>query len=488
MAIGFTPKYSTEFELTDLTTQHFIILGIKAAESLGWKVFYTSSVGFKVDTNRGMFANNELIKVTIVESLATLESLSLGNGMIDFGKNKRNIKRLITAIEEEKNNYTPEELQSAYEQLELVQDEDDDLLKPAATASENFKSFLSIFIPQDGYFVTPILLNLNLAVFIVMILSGVNAFAPTGESLVTWGANFKPVTTDGQPWRLITNCFLHIGVFHLLLNMYALVYIGAILEPYLGKTKFAWAYLFAGIGASTTSLLWHDMTISAGASGAIFGMYGVFLALLTTDFIHKDVRKPLLTSISVFVGYNLLYGIKGGIDNAAHIGGLLSGVIIGYAFLPSLKKPQTIALELKTILLLAVLTICSSFMIYNKKTYDFAKYDSEMKAFINYESMALEVYNLPENTGDEKLMYEIKDRGIYYWNENIKLINKLDQLYLPKEIHERNNQLLKYCKLRIKSYELMYKGLEDHNIKKYDEELKDYTIQIESMIKTLTGG
>src|SRR5690606_15299403 len=99
---------------------------------------------------------------------------------------------------------------------------------------------------------------------------------------------------------------------------------------------------------------------------AIFGMYGVFLAMLTSDLIEKTARKALLTSIAVFVGYSLLYGLKGGIDNAAHIGGLLCGLLIGYAFIPSLKKPEENKLKFGTIGLTAVLILASSFMVYKK--------------------------------------------------------------------------------------------------------------------------
>jgi len=159
-----------------------------------------------------------------------------------------------------------------------------------------------------------------------MIISGVHFFMPENQSLLDWGANFKPLTLAGQWWRLFTAIFLHIGIFHLLFNMYALFYIGLLLEPYLGKARFLAAYLISGIAASITSLWWNDLIISAGASGAIFGMYGVFLSLLSTNLLDKSVKKALLTSIAIFVVYNLLNGLKqgSGIDNAAHIGGLVS--------------------------------------------------------------------------------------------------------------------------------------------------------------------
>jgi rhomboid protease GluP len=91
--------------------------------------------------------------------------------------------------------------------------------------------------------------------------------------------------------------------------------------------------------ASIVSLWWHTESVnSAGASGAVFGVYGLFLALLTTNLIPKKVRNVLLQSIGIFIGYNLLYGMKGGVDNAAHIGGLVSGFIFGYIYAFDIKK------------------------------------------------------------------------------------------------------------------------------------------------------
>ena len=83
---------------------------------------------------------------------------------------------------------------------------------------------------------------------------------------------------------------------------------------------------------------WYEATISVGASGAIFGMYGVFLAFMLTKIFHPDFSKSFLLSTTVFVGFNLLMGFTGGIDNAAHIGGLISGFIIGLVLTPILNK------------------------------------------------------------------------------------------------------------------------------------------------------
>jgi rhomboid protease GluP len=199
-----------------------------------------------------------------------------------------------------------------------------------------------------------------------MIFSGVNVFHPDSESLIRWGANFRSYTLHGEVWRLMTSCFIHIGVMHLLLNMYVLVFIGLQLEPFLGRTRFLAAYLLTGYVGSFSSLYWHLYGVSAGASGAIFGLFGVFLALLTTNIIEKAARKTLLTSVSVFVVYSLINGMRGGVDNAAHLGGLLSGLIAGYGYYPSLQKPNDRRLKYLTVGLLAALVIIASFIVYIK--------------------------------------------------------------------------------------------------------------------------
>jgi rhomboid protease GluP len=266
--------------------------------------------------------------------------------------------------------------------------------------------------------------------------------------------------------------------------MYALIYIGLLLEPRLGKLKFTAAYFLTGIAASLCSLWWHDLTVSAGASGAIFGMYGVFLAMLTTNLIEKSARIPMLTSIGIFVLYNLMNGVKQGIDNAAHIGGLLCGLIIGYSFYPSLKKNVAQKLEYTTVVLLAVLVLSFSFIIMKKIPNDIPKYDAKMETFGSNESKALAIYHMPKNTPNDSLLYEIKQHGFYYWNENIKLLHEADKLDIPQILHEKNSKLLIYCDLRIKSYNLIYKMI-DENTDAYKDSLTFYNKQIESAINSL---
>lgn len=199
-------------------------------------------------------------------------------------------------------------------------------------------SIAELLIPKKDWFITPILLYLNILVFAVMVIAGLGFMNFKAPDLLAWGGNFRPSVLDGEWWRLFTSTFLHGGILHLVANMYALVFIGIFLEPALGRVKFLVAYLVTGLLASCASIWWFEATVSIGASGAIFGLYGLFLAMLLRKVFPKAFSKPLLVSILIFVGYNLVIGTSGGVDNAAHIGGLLSGFLIGLVISPFIKQ------------------------------------------------------------------------------------------------------------------------------------------------------
>ncbi|HVV56520.1 MAG TPA: rhomboid family intramembrane serine protease [Mucilaginibacter sp.] len=196
----------------------------------------------------------------------------------------------------------------------------------------------ALIIPQKRLAVTQVLIQINLLVFMLMVFSGLGFMSFNGADLLRLGANYRPAIHKGEYWRLLTNIFLHGGVMHVLMNMYGLFFVGLFLEPVMGRVKYLITYLVCGIAASIASAWWHPATISIGASGAIFGLFGAFLALLTVNVFPATSKKSFLISTSIFIGYNLLFGLVGGIDNAAHIGGLISGLILGYALYPSLKN------------------------------------------------------------------------------------------------------------------------------------------------------
>jgi rhomboid protease GluP len=173
-----------------------------------------------------------------------------------------------------------------------------------------------------------VLIALNILVFAVAAAGGVSTFDPSSEQLLRWGADYGPLTTSGQWWRVATSMFLHGGIIHLLLNMWCLWNLGPIAERWFGRTPFLILYFLSGIGGSLASLYMHPATVSVGASGAIFGLAGGLIALLglRRDAAAAAPVKRFLPSLFTFVAYNLFYGsVTPGIDNAAHVGGLIVG-------------------------------------------------------------------------------------------------------------------------------------------------------------------
>ncbi len=203
---------------------------------------------------------------------------------------------------------------------------------------EKITESICFLVPREGFFITPLIMYINILLFAAMVFSGMGFLSFSAPDLLKWGANCRPFTLDGEWWRLLTNTFLHGGFMHLFANMYGLLFVGIFLEPVLGKWKYAAGYLVTGLVASAASLWWHENTLSVGASGAIFGLYGIFLALLLTKVFPRDFSKAFLVGTLIFIGYNLLSGLTGGIDNAAHTGGLASGFIIGMILSPGLKQ------------------------------------------------------------------------------------------------------------------------------------------------------
>ncbi|OLL28474.1 hypothetical protein BTH42_27320 [Burkholderia sp. SRS-W-2-2016] len=192
--------------------------------------------------------------------------------------------------------------------------------------------------PQRLAALTPVpwftyaLIALNVAIFFAMCASGVNAIRPDHAALLAWGSNFAPYTIADEPWRLLTSAFIHVGFVHLLSNMLVLWLLGRTTERLYGNPRFLALYLFAAVTGGITSLLVHPAVNSAGASGAIFGVAGAWLAFVLR--YRRELPAELAArnrrAIVVFILFSLYSGLlQHRVDNADHIGGLLGGMLIG---------------------------------------------------------------------------------------------------------------------------------------------------------------
>lgn len=180
--------------------------------------------------------------------------------------------------------------------------------------------------------VTLALLATNVLVFITMLGFGAGLWHTSNTVQLTWGANFGPATQDGQWWRLATALFLHFGVVHLALNMWALWDVGRLVEQLYGRWRFALLYLASGVFGNLLSLvLQGNRAVSGGASGAVFSLYGALLVFLWRERNHvqRHEFRWLFGAAIVFTVVTLGMGLViPGIDNAAHIGGLVCGAVL----------------------------------------------------------------------------------------------------------------------------------------------------------------
>jgi rhomboid protease GluP len=204
---------------------------------------------------------------------------------------------------------------------------------------DDFIDAINFLIPRGKHATTSVILDLNILMFLLMLFSGIHIISPQAQDLLSWGGNRRLETMNGDWWRLVTSMFIHSGVMHLALNIGGLVIAAIFIEPLLKWKNYIILYVVSGICGSLCSIWWHTNSVSIGASGAIFGLYGAFIGIFLTASEKEKIGSEIIKFVLIFVGINLIWGLAGGVDNAAHLGGLISGAAIG-ALLFRFNKPQ----------------------------------------------------------------------------------------------------------------------------------------------------
>ena len=190
--------------------------------------------------------------------------------------------------------------------------------------------------------VTIALIALNVAAYLLMTISGVSPINPTIRQLITWGADYAPLSLGPQPWRLLTAVFLHAGALHIGFNMWCLWSLGQLAERIFGRATYLALYLLTGIAGNIVSLWWHPNGVGVGASGAIFGVAGGLITALYLGKlpVPKQALRGTLQSLLIFAVFNLGFGqVLGAVDNSAHLGGFATGLLLGAGIAPTLTQP-----------------------------------------------------------------------------------------------------------------------------------------------------
>ena len=210
----------------------------------------------------------------------------------------------------------------------------EDAQKAAREAATEHR-FLSALFTRSNHF-TMIFIGINVGIFLLMGLAGGFALTSVAPELLRgFGAKQNDLIAEHhQYWRVITSIFIHIGFIHPFLNNYALWIIGQEIEQIYGSARFVVLYLATGVIGSIGSYLFNPDATSAGASGAIFGLFGVMatFAFKYRKEIPKTLSRDIMRRVLPIIAVNLLFGFSVKIvDNAAHIGGLLAGILLALA-------------------------------------------------------------------------------------------------------------------------------------------------------------
>lgn len=212
---------------------------------------------------------------------------------------------------------------------------------------------MQIINRESKSYVTWFLLVVTIGIFLVETLAG---GSQNYRTLLLMGAKTNSLVQAGQWWRLITPIFLHIGIFHIFMNGFTLLYVGQILEPMVGHWRFFVIYMLSGIMGNLASFAFGaENVISAGASTSLFGMFAAFLAL---GVIYRENRflRELGKSFLGLIAVNLLMDLTmSGIDIWGHVGGAIGGLLLGYALgLPKISRPKMVFRILAIVLVVVI--------------------------------------------------------------------------------------------------------------------------------------
>ncbi|CAJ1199849.1 rhomboid family intramembrane serine protease [Companilactobacillus nantensis] len=212
---------------------------------------------------------------------------------------------------------------------------------------------MQIINRESKSYVTWFLLVVTIGIFLVETLAG---GSQNYRTLLLMGAKTNSLVQAGQWWRLITPIFLHIGIFHIFMNGFTLLYVGQILEPMVGHWRFFVIYMLSGVMGNLASFAFGaENVISAGASTSLFGMFAAFLAL---GVIYRENRflRELGKSFLGLIAVNLLMDLTmSGIDIWGHVGGAIGGLLLGYALgLPKISRPKMVFRILAIVLVVVI--------------------------------------------------------------------------------------------------------------------------------------
>ncbi|MBS1841067.1 MAG: rhomboid family intramembrane serine protease [Acidobacteria bacterium] len=336
--------------------------------------------------------------------------------------------------------------------------------------------------------VTLALIVLNTLVFLVMTLKGVSFLFPSAESVLPWGADYGPLTLSGQWWRMFTSLFVHFGFIHILFNMIVLFNIGPFIESLAGRVSYLILYFVSGIGGGVASLIIHPTAVSAGASGAIFGLYGALLGFLLRH--RKTIAPKALKSLSkgalLFVGVNFIFGMSvPAIGVAAHMGGLAAGFLVALFLVQRTPEENSrftwrgaVAIAIGIAMTVGALRVIPA---PSDTLREFSRLDE-------VEKKAIDLYNDSEKKwkahqiSDSQFADIVEQQILPKWSAEREAIANLR--HLPRAQAKLTVSLLKYMDIRRDAWNLLVEGLRTNNADKIKQSF-DRNSEADRLAKTI---
>jgi membrane associated rhomboid family serine protease len=203
---------------------------------------------------------------------------------------------------------------------------------PASAQPQSGPAFRNVLMPTRQDYGFALLIDANLLVYLAMVVAGLGVMSFATEDLADWGAVSRPLLHGPGLLRLISYQFVHGGLLHIANNMIGFLVGAMYLAPVARNARLILLYLLCGVGGGLASA-WHSVSVTVGASGSIFGLYTILLVLYALkDPRIRQLGREVWSTAAIFVGLNLVFGfVSPSTDNAAHLGGTLTGLVLGLA-------------------------------------------------------------------------------------------------------------------------------------------------------------
>lgn len=479
MPFGWKTQYEKRVPTEGLSNWQIFSIAQKACKNLDWEYLIVDEKTFTATTPTHWTLSEHIIKIIVENDEIIFESQSESLDLYEAGRNKKNIEeQLLPAYKEARKHISYEELQFSANALKVE--------TIRQIRSGNRIASERITFGFKDHEVTFMLIAVNLLLYTIMVVKGVDYVNPAPADIIAWGGNLKSDVTSGEWWRLITAVFVHIGILPLLANIFGLYFIGLMVEPMLGKFKLLIAYICTGVIAGLASIFWIEQGVTAGASGAIFGLYGVLLAFATTSYINKKFPKVWIFCITAYAVVNVVMGLQGANDNAANLGGFAAGVAVGYLFFffhfkRNLARAGGTRISFEILLITGFLVF---FYLHKNGTNDSLRFEKEVMKLNQIELKAMtQMQQLQSKTNEEAAVF-LRDSALPQWKHFQKEIIKTDAYRLDDEFKQKRNLLSKYAELRVRQTELIYKSIIEET-DKYNVEVNEVSDKIDKIIDQL---